>query len=108
LCFYQKKTKRPQTVIQGEEERGMREEESQDNSQTEAVADEISRQTEHSQTPLLGSVEGSDADDDTEEEREEQTTGSLWGHACLPPSVYGNNPKTVSSPDNVALTIFLS
>ena len=66
----------------------MGEEESQDNSQTEAVADEISRQPEHSQTPLLGSVGGSDADDDTEEEREEQTTGSLWDmhvyhHQCM-------------------------
>ena len=69
----------------------MGEDESQDNSQTEAVADETSRKQESSQTPQLGSVGGSDADDDKEEDCEEQTTGSLWGHTRLPPSVYGNN-----------------
>jgi hypothetical protein len=66
--------------------------ESQQNSQTEEGADETSRQVEHSQTPPLRSQAGSDADGDPEEDREEQTTGSLWGHARLPHSVYGNNP----------------
>jgi hypothetical protein len=66
----------------------MGEYESQDNSQTESVADETSRQQERSQTPLFGSVGGSDDDDDKEEDREEQTTGSLWGHARLPPSIF--------------------
>ncbi len=33
-----------------------------------------------------------DADDEKEEDREEETSGTLWGHASLPQSVYGNNP----------------
>ena len=74
--------------MQGEEEREMGEDESQDNSQTEAVTDETRRQQECSQTPQLESVGGSDSDDDKEEDREEQTTGSLWGHARLTPSIF--------------------
>ena len=70
--------------MEGEEERGIVGEE---NSQKDAAADETSRKKERSQTPQLGSVGVSDADDDKEEDREEQTTGSLWGHTRLTPSV---------------------
>jgi hypothetical protein len=77
--------------MEGEEERGSVGEE---NSQKDTATDETSRQTERSQTPQLRSDRGSDDDDDKEDEREEKTSGSLWGHARLPPSVYGNNPPS--------------
>ena len=70
----------------------MDEDESQQNSQTEEGTDDTRRQGEYSQTPPLRSQVGSDTDDDQEEDREEQTTGSLWGHPRLPHSVYVNNP----------------
>ena len=39
-------------------------------------------------------VGGSDGEDDKDEDREEQTSGTVWGHARLSRSVYGNNPTT--------------
>ena len=80
----------------------MGEDESQENSQTEAVADETSRQHERSQTPQFGGVGESDTDDDKEEDRCIQPTvnETVFQLNCF--------PKNVSSPENVALTIFLS
>ncbi len=66
--------------MEGEEESAMDEDESQQNSQAEAVADEPSRREQHSQTPPLPSAQqiqtgtalqregGSDDEDDKEEE----------------------------------------
>ena len=48
--------------------------------------------SQQSQTPPLRSAVASDADDEKEEDREEETSGTLWVHARLPQSVYGNNP----------------
>ena len=50
--------------MEGEEERAMDVDESQQNSQTEAGAGEPSRQEEQSQTPPMWSLGGSDGEDD--------------------------------------------
>ncbi len=80
--------------MEGKEERAMDEDESHKNSQTEKGTGESNRQEHHSQTPLLRSEGGSDTEDDKKEDREEQTSGTVWGHEHLPRSVYGNNPVT--------------
>ncbi len=64
---------------------------SERNSQSEADTDELRRHAQYSQTPPLRSEVVSDADDETEEHREEETSGTLWGHPRLPRSVYDNN-----------------
>ena len=74
------------------EERALDEGASATNSQSEADVGERSGQPQQSQTPPLRSAVASDADDEKEEDREEETSGTLWGHARLPQSVYGNNP----------------
>jgi hypothetical protein len=74
------------------EERALDEGASATNSQSEADVGERSGQPQQSQTPPLQSAVASDADDEKEEDREEETSGTLWGHARLPQSVYGNNP----------------
>ena len=61
--------------MDGEEERVMDEDESQQNSQTEAGADETNRKSEHSQTPPVWSQGGSDADDDQEEDVKNRQLG---------------------------------
>ena len=80
-------------------------EESQQNSQTETGTDEPRLQEHQSQTPPLRSMGGSDGEDTKEEDREEHTSGTVWGHARFPRSVYGNNPgegdKTQSKPNVV-------
>jgi hypothetical protein len=79
-------------VMDVHEERALDEGASATNSQSEADVGERSGQPQQSQTPPLQSAVASDADDEKEEDREEETSGTLWGHARLPQSVYGNNP----------------
>jgi len=74
------------------EERALDEGASATNSQSEADVGERSGQPQQSQTPPLRSAVASDADDEKDEDRVEETSGTLWGHARLPQSVYGNNP----------------
>ncbi len=82
--------------MQGEEERAMGEDESQDNSQTEAAADETSRQQERSQTPQFGSVGGSDPDDDKKFSRSKQQTLHVW----FPPDHWGQYRSTGDNYDS--------
>ena len=75
-------------VMDVHEERALDEGASATNSQSEADVGERSGQPQQSQTPPLRSAVASDADDEKEEDREEETSGTLWGHASLPQSVY--------------------
>ena len=89
-------------TMDGEEERAMDEDKSEQNSQTETVGDEPRSQEQHSRTPpltcgqevqsdtALQTEGGSDDKDDKEEDREEQTSGTVWGHGHLSRSVYGS------------------
>ena len=76
-----------------DEERALDEGASATNSQSEADVGEHSGHPQQSQTPPLRSAVASDTDDEKEEDREGETSGTLWGHARLPQSVYGNNPS---------------
>ena len=71
--------------MDGEEERVMDEDESQENSQTEEEIGGPNSQELYSQTPPLPSTlrteGGSDDEDDKEEE---QTSGTVWGHPRYP------------------------